>query len=99
MKIYKDEYSGSGSMISFEINGTKEDAFKFLNNVKVFKLAVSLGAIESLIQHPASMTHSDISQEEQLRMGINESLLRCSIGLEDSDDLIEDLKNSFDILV
>tara|TARA_B100000524_G_C23647199_1_gene368885 strand:+ start:1684 stop:1944 length:261 start_codon:yes stop_codon:yes gene_type:complete len=86
-------------MISFEIDGSKEDAFKFLNNVKVFKLAVSLGAIESLIQHPASMTHSDISREEQLRMGISESLLRCSVGLEDSNDLIEDLKNSFDILV
>ncbi len=99
IKIFKDEYSGSGSMISFEIDGSKEDAFKFLNNVKVFKLAVSLGAIESLIQHPASMTHSDISREEQLRMGISESLLRCSVGLEDSNDLIEDLKNSFDILV
>ena len=68
IKIFKDEYSDSGSMISFEIDGTKEDAFKFLNNVKVFKLAVSLGAIESLIQHPASMTHSDISKEEQLKM-------------------------------
>ena len=97
-RIFEDEYIDSGSIISFEINGNKEDSFKFLNNVKIFKLAVSLGSIESLIQHPSSMTHSDIAKEEQLKMGITENLIRCSVGLEDIDDLIDDLKNSFDIL-
>ncbi len=95
-KIFLDEYLDSGSIISFEINGNKEDTFKLLNKVKVFKLAVSLGSIESLIQHPSSMTHSDIPKNEQIEMGINENLLRCSIGLEDVKDLIDDLKQSFE---
>ena len=91
-RIFYEEYKDSGSIISFEINGTKEEVFSILNKFKVFKLAVSLGSIESLIQHPSSMTHSDIPKDEQLKMGITENLVRCSIGLEDVDDLIEDLE-------
>ena len=91
-RIFYEEYKDSGSIISFEINGTKEEVFSILNKFKVFKLAVGLGSIESLIQHPSSMTHSDIPKDEQLKMGITENLLRCSIGLEDVDDLIEDLE-------
>lgn len=94
-KIFQNEYKDSGSIISFEIFGNKSDAFKFLNKVKVFKLAVSLGSIESLIQHPSSMTHSDIPKDEQIKMGISENLLRCSVGLEDSKDLISDLDQAF----
>ncbi len=93
-KIFIEEYKDSGSIISFEIDGTKEDAFKVLNNMKVFKLAVSLGSVESLIQHPSSMTHSDIPKEEQILMGINPNLLRCSVGLEDCKDLINDLESA-----
>lgn len=97
IKIFNDEYLNSGSIISFTIKGNKQDAFKVLNNFKVFKLAVSLGSIESLIQHPSSMTHSDISKDDQLKMGITDNLLRCSIGLEDVEDLIEDLTRSFQV--
>ena len=92
-KIFEEEYKDSGSIISFEIDGDKDEVFKVLNRVKVFKLAVSLGSVESLIQHPSSMTHSDIPKDEQIQMGINENLIRCSIGLEDVDDLIGDLAN------
>ena len=96
-KIFEDEYKDSGSIVSFEIDGTKEDTFKILNKMKVFKLAVSLGSVESLIQHPSSMTHSDIPKEDQIKMGINQNLLRCSVGLEDCKDLIDDLENAFQI--
>ena len=89
--IYQSEYLDSGSIISFEVEGEKKEAFKILNAFKVFKLAVSLGSVESLIQHPSSMTHSDMSEEEKSKTGITESLLRCSVGLEDISDLIGDL--------
>lgn len=95
-KIFFEEYCGSGSIISFKIKGNKLDAFKILNKFKVFKLAVSLGSVESLIQHPSSMTHSDIPKDEQIKMGITENLIRCSIGLEDSKDLITDLQLALD---
>ena len=95
-EIFHDEYHDSGSIISFKVNGDKSTAFKILNKFKVFKLAVSLGSVESLIQHPSSMTHSDIPKDEQVTMGITEDLIRCSVGLEDSDDLIEDLKSALD---
>ena len=95
-EIFHDEYHDSGSIISFKVNGDKSTAFKVLNKFKVFKLAVSLGSVESLIQHPSSMTHSDIPKDEQVTMGITEDLIRCSVGLEDSDDLIEDLKSALD---
>ena len=90
-RIYQSEYLDSGSIISFEVEGEKKEAFKILNAFKVFKLAVSLGSVESLIQHPSSMTHSDMSEEEKSKTGITESLLRCSVGLEDISDLIGDL--------
>lgn len=96
--IYCSEYHNTGSMISFEIKGEKEEAFKVLNNFKVFKLAVSLGAVESLIEHPSSMTHSDMTVEEKKATGITESLLRCSVGLEDIEDLIEDMNNALNCI-
>lgn len=73
-EIYKSEYSDSGSLISFEINGDKEKAFKILNSFKVVKLAVSLGSIETLIQHPSSMTHCDVKKEDKLKVGMNDSV-------------------------
>lgn len=92
LSIFKREYSDSGSIISFEINGGEKKCFEVLNKFKIFKLAVSLGSIESLIQHPSSMTHSDMTPEQKERAGISDSLIRMSIGLEDSDDLINDLQ-------
>jgi len=78
-------------MISFNIRGGKKEAFRFLNNLKLIKLAVSLGSTESLAEHPATMTHSDVPPEEQRRMGISEKMIRLSIGVEHPEDLIADI--------
>ena len=72
-----------------------EDAEKILSHTHLFTLAESLGGVESLIGHPASMTHASIPREERLKVGLTDSLIRLSIGVEDSDDLIADLKNVF----
>ncbi|MCS7244598.1 MAG: aminotransferase class I/II-fold pyridoxal phosphate-dependent enzyme [candidate division WOR-3 bacterium] len=97
-EIYKKQCLGPGAMISFDIDGDEKVAFKFLNNLKVFKLAVSLGGTESLAEHPYSMTHSDIENEEKLKIGISDSMIRLSIGIENVDDLINDLKQAFENL-
>jgi len=95
-KVYKKQYSSSGGMISIDIKGGEKEAFTFLDNLKLIKLAVSLGGTESLACHPFSMTHCDVSVETKNKIGMDESLVRISIGIEDSDDLIEDIKNSLD---
>ena len=92
--IYETEYSGGSSIISFTINCHKQKIFKILNSFKIFKLAVSLGSIESLIQHPSSMTHNCMSDKEKKLYDINDQLIRCSIGLEEPYDLINDLNNT-----
>ena len=93
--VAKDQMSGFGGMISFTSKGNKlEDALKIVENVKLFKLAESLGGVESLIGHPASMTHASIPKEKREESGVVDSLIRLSVGIEDADDLIEDLKNS-----
>ena len=93
-KVYKKQYSSSGGMISIDIKGGEKEAFTFLDNLKLIKLAVSLGGTESLACHPFSMTHCDVSVETKNKIGMGESLVRLSIGIEDSNDLIEDIKNS-----
>ena len=93
-KVYKKQYSSSGGMISIDIKGGEKEAFKFLDNLKLIKLAVSLGGTESLACHPFSMTHADVSIDTKNKIGMTESLVRISIGIEDSDDLIEDINNS-----
>ena len=93
-KVYKKQYSSSGGMISIDIKGGEKEAFTFLDNLKLIKLAVSLGGTESLACHPFSMTHCDVSVETKNKIGMGESLVRISIGIEDSDDLIEDINNS-----
>ena len=95
-EVYKKQYSSSGGMISIDIKGGEKEAFTFLDNLKLIKLAVSLGGTESLACHPYSMTHCDVSIETKNKIGMGESLVRLSIGIEDSDDLIEDIKNSLD---
>ena len=95
-KVYKKQYSSSGGMISIDIKGGEKEAFTFLDNLKLIKLAVSLGGTESLACHPFSMTHCDVSVETKNKIGMGESLVRLSIGIEDSNDLIEDIKNSLD---
>jgi methionine-gamma-lyase len=94
-EIFKREYTDSGSLISFEINGDKKKTFKILNQFKVIKLAVSLGSIDTLIQHPSSMTHSNLSLQDKEKLGINDSLLRCSVGIEDIKDIIDDFNYAF----
>lgn len=90
-EIYKTHCKGPGSMISFDIKGGEKEAFTFLNNLKVFHLAVSLGGTESLAEHPYSMTHADVPCEEKKHFGLTDKMIRLSIGIEDVDDLIRDL--------
>ncbi len=94
--IYKKQYTGPGAMISFEVNGGEKEAFKFLNNLGVIKLAVSLGSTESLAQHPASMTHIGLAPELRQKIGITDSLVRLSVGVENHEDLISEIKFALD---
>ncbi len=82
--------------MSFAVHGGEGEAFRFLNALRLFKLAVSLGGTESLAEHPASMTHSDIPPDERTRMGIGENMVRLSIGVEHPEDLIADLSQALD---
>ena len=94
--IAKKQMSGYGGMISFSLKGNqKEEALHVLKNVKIFSLAESLGGVESLIGHPVTMTHSAIPKEEREAIGIVDSLIRISVGIEDIEDLIADLEQAF----
>jgi len=95
-KIYKKQCKGPGSLISFYIKGGKKEAFRFLNSVKLCKLAVSLGGTESLIEHPKAMTHSEVDEETLKDAEITDNMIRLSVGIENSDDLINDLKTALD---
>lgn len=93
--IAKKQMRDFGGMISFSLKGNKqEEAFAIASRTKVFSLAESLGGVESLINHPATMTHASIPKEERDKAGVVESLLRLSVGIEDVDDLIADLKQA-----
>jgi cystathionine beta-lyase/cystathionine gamma-synthase len=90
--IAKKQMRGFGGMISFILKDDSiEKAMKVLSSTKLFSLAESLGGVESLINHPASMTHASIPREERIKNGLSDSLIRLSIGIEDAEDLIEDL--------
>lgn len=95
-QLYTKQYSSPGAMISFEVKGGEEEAFQFLNHLKLFKLAVSLGSTEGLAQHPASMTHCGIAPENRKQMGITDSLVRLSIGLENVADILWDVEQSLE---
>ncbi|HSP13837.1 MAG TPA: cystathionine gamma-synthase [Thermoanaerobaculia bacterium] len=92
--LAKKQMNGFGSMISFEL-GSKENAKKFLDRVRLCSLAESLGGVETLISHPASMTHGSVPEETRKRLGITAGLVRISVGIEDVEDLIADLDNAF----
>jgi methionine-gamma-lyase len=96
--IFKNQYTSPGAMISFKIEGGESDAFKFLNNLKLVKLAVSLGSTESLAQHPASMTHIGLLPELKSDLGITDGLIRLSVGIEHFEDLINDISDSLDLI-
>lgn len=92
-EIAKKQMRAFGGMISFTMKGDSiEEAFRAVSSFKVFTLAESLGGVESLAGHPATMTHASIPREERLKAGLSDSLIRLSVGLEDADDLINDLK-------
>lgn len=96
--IYKQQFSGAGAVFSFDIVGGEKEAFAFLNHLKLFKLAVSLGSTESLAQHPSTMTHSDVLPEDKAIMNISDKMIRLSIGIENHEDLIRDLKDAFEVV-
>ncbi len=95
-RLAQEQMSGMGGMITFHIAGGMDEARKFLESVQVFALAESLGGVESLIEHPAIMTHASVPKENRASLGIDDSLIRLSVGIEDIEDLLEDLKNAFD---
>ncbi|GIO24382.1 methionine gamma-lyase [Oceanobacillus sp. J11TS1] len=92
--IMRKQMKSGGGTLSFEINGGKEEAQAFLNNLQFIHIAVSLGDTETLIQHPATMTHAVIPYEERQRMGITDSLIRLSVGIEAWQDIWEDLSQA-----
>jgi cystathionine beta-lyase/cystathionine gamma-synthase len=93
--IAKKQMRGFGGMMSFTLKDDSVDkAMKLLSSTKLFALAESLGGVESLINHPASMTHASIPRDERLKNGLSDSLIRLSVGIEDADDLIEDLQQA-----
>ncbi len=90
--VAKEQMRGFGGMISFELkDDSVEEAKRVLSSTHLFSLAESLGGVESLINHPASMTHASIPREKRIKDGLSDSLIRLSVGIEDADDLIEDL--------
>jgi cystathionine gamma-lyase len=95
--VAKRQMRDFGGMMSFTIKGDKlEDANKFLSTCKLFSLAESLGGVESLMGHPASMTHASIPREERIKTGVTDSLIRLSVGVEDAEDLLADLARALD---
>ncbi|WP_369789245.1 cystathionine gamma-synthase [Rouxiella sp. WC2420] len=94
-EIARRQQSGFGAMVSFEFNGDETSLRQFLKELKLFTLAESLGGVESLISHTATMTHAGMAPEARKAAGISDSLLRISVGLEDSEDLIADLEHAF----
>ena len=95
-ELAKKQMDGFGGMISFELKGGIEAGKKLLDNLKVAILAVSLGGVETLIEHPASMTHTKVPKEKRLKSGITDGLVRLSVGIEDVEDILDDLKQGFE---
>lgn len=96
--LVKKQMTGFGSMIAFELKGGIEAGKILMNNIEIFGLAVSLGGVESLIQHPASMTHAGMSPDARLQAQITDGLVRISIGIENVDDLINALSKGLDLI-
>lgn len=97
-QLAKKQQRGFGGMVSFEIKGDINDSAKFLTSVKQFTLAESLGGVESLICHPATMTHAGMDKQARLKAGVGNTLIRISVGIEDAEDLVADLQHAFEKL-
>jgi cystathionine gamma-lyase/cystathionine beta-lyase len=91
--IAKKQMRDFGGMISFVYKGTMEETFKMASSFKVFSLAESLGGVESLVNHPATMTHASVPKQQREAAGVVDSLIRLSVGVEDERDLLNDLKS------
>ncbi|SEO62293.1 cystathionine gamma-lyase [Halogranum amylolyticum] len=96
--LARRQMSGYGGVLTFELDADLDGVEQFLGALREFPLAVSLGGVESLVEHPATMTHSPLSQAERDRLGISDSLLRMSVGVEHVDDLLADLERGFEAL-
>jgi methionine-gamma-lyase len=96
--VYRKQCLSPGSLISFDVDGGEEGAFRFLNALQLIKLAVSLGGTESLAEHPACMTHSDIPPEEREREGIGPSMIRLSVGVEHYEDILVDIEQALEAI-
>jgi cystathionine beta-lyase/cystathionine gamma-synthase len=95
-ELAKRQASGFGAMIWFEVNGGVAAGKRLMDSVRLWSLAENLGSVESLVTHPVTMTHADVDEAERKRVGITDGLVRLSVGLEDVEDLIEDLKQGLD---
>ena len=97
-QLAREQMTGFGTMLSFELKGGLKAGKVLMDNVKLATLAVSLGGVETLIQHPASMTHAGVSKENKIAAQITDGLVRYSVGIENVEDLIQDLKQALDII-
>ena len=97
-RLYKQQCTEPGAMISFDVKGGEKGAFTVLDNLQLIKLAVSLGSNESLAQHPYHMTHADMPDEEKEALGLTDAMVRLSVGIEDPEDIIQDLRQALDNL-
>jgi O-succinylhomoserine sulfhydrylase len=93
-EVAQKQMRSGGAMLAFEINGSKKDTFAFMNRLQIIDISNNLGDAKSLITHPATTTHSNISRDEQEKIGISESMCRLSVGLEHFEDLIDDLNRA-----
>lgn len=93
-RIYDKQCEAAGAMVSFDVKGGEKEAFKLINELRLVKLAVSLGSTESLIQHPGTMTHAGVSPEDKEKLNITPSLVRLSVGVEKEEDLIHDFEQA-----
>ena len=97
-EIYRKQYLCAGAMIAFDVKGGEKEAFAFLDNLKLIKLAVSLGGTESLAEHPYTMTHADVPEDDKNALHITEKLIRISVGVEYHGDIIADMKQALEQL-
>lgn len=95
-EVAKRQMTGYSGMVSVELNISLEETLKLIQHFKHFTLAESLGGVESLINHPSSMTHASIPRDERIKMGIADGLIRFSVGIEDPEDLVQDISTQFD---
>ncbi len=97
-KVVEKQMTGYGGMLSFQLKGGMERCKRFLKKLRVFTVAESLGGVESLIEHPASMTHASVPKSTRMERGITDNLIRMSVGIEDIEDLLRDLRMAFEAI-